>query len=546
MARKRVNRYSGIGGQAVLEGVMMKNQEKYAVAVRKPNGEIAVELENYQGLLHGSKIKEIPFIRGIFNFIDSLVLGMKCLNYSASFYEEDEEEEKLNKAADKVSGGHGEKLMTTLITVISLVFAIGIFVVLPFYLASLLKGYLHNESLMAIIEGVLRIIIFLLYVWGISAMQDIKRLYRYHGAEHKCINCIEKGRPLTVHNVMRSSRLHRRCGTSFIFFVLFVSIILFFFIRVDNPVEKVILRILLMPVIAGISYEIIRLAGRTDNIFIRIISAPGMWIQRMTTKEPDKGMIEVAIAAVEAVFDWKKYLYDNFGYEVDEKWMQEENMGLEFMVNEAVLIPRQDTEILVEEALKNLHDGMRILDLCTGSGCILISLLYYSNQCSGVGIDISGEALRVARENAERLLDGRKVLKEIDGQVAEVFPADFLKSDLTEAAEGDFDMIVSNPPYIESKVIETLMPEVREHEPMLALDGSEDGLLFYRRIVGESRQVLKPGGMLLFEIGYNQGAAVKKLMEDAGYLEVQVVKDYAGLDRVVTGVLGISNFVPAV
>ena len=325
MARKRVNRYSGIGGQAVLEGVMMKNQEKYAVAVRKPNGEIAVELENYQGLLHGSKIKEIPFIRGIFNFIDSLVLGMKCLNYSASFYEEDEEEEKLNKAADKVSGGHREKLMSTLITVISLVFAIGIFVVLPFYLASLLKGYLHNESLMAIIEGVLRIIIFLLYVWGISAMQDIKRLYRYHGAEHKCINCIEKGRPLTVHNVMRSSRLHRRCGTSFIFFVLFVSIILFFFIRVDNPVEKVILRILLMPVIAGISYEIIRLAGRTDNIFIRIISAPGMWIQRMTTKEPDKGMIEVAIAAVEAVFDWKKYLYDNFGYEVDEKWMQEEN-----------------------------------------------------------------------------------------------------------------------------------------------------------------------------------------------------------------------------
>ena len=216
-------------------------------------------------------------------------------------------------------------------------------------------------------------------------------------------------------------------------------------------------------------------------------------------------------------------------------------MGLDFSVNAHVLIPRQDTEILVEEALKNLHDGMRILDLCTGSGCILISLLYYSNQCSGVGIDISGEALRVARENAERLLDGRK-----DGQVAEVFPADFLKSDLTEAAEGDFDMIVSNPPYIESKVIETLMPEVREHEPMLALDGSEDGLLFYRRIVGESRQVLKPGGMLLFEIGYNQGAAVKKLMEDAGYLEVHVVKDYAGLDRVVTGVLSISNFVPAV
>ena len=324
MAKKKCNRYSGIGGQAVLEGIMMKNQEKYAVAVRKPNGEIAVELENYQGLLHGSKLKELPFIRGIFNFIDSLVLGMKCLNYSASFYEDDEEEGKLDKAADKVSGGNGEKLMTTLITIVSIVLAVGIFVVLPYYLASLMGGFVRNESLMAIIEGVLRILIFLLYVWGISAMKDIRRLYRYHGAEHKCINCIEKGRPLTVHNVMRSSRLHKRCGTSFIFFVLFVSIILFFFIRVDNPIQKVVLRILLMPVIAGISYEIIRLAGRSDNILVRIISAPGMLIQRMTTKEPDKGMVEVAIAAVEAVFDWKKYLYDNFGYEVDESWMDED------------------------------------------------------------------------------------------------------------------------------------------------------------------------------------------------------------------------------
>lgn len=323
MARKKCNRYSGIGGQAVLEGIMMKNNEKYAVAVRKPNGEISVELENYQGLLHGSKLKEIPFVRGIFNFIDSLVLGMRALNYSASFYEEEGEESKLDQAADKVSGGNGEKLMTTLVTLFSIVLAVGIFVVLPYFLASLLKSYIRNDSLMAIIEGAIRIMIFILYVWGISAMQDIRRLYRYHGAEHKCINCIEKGRPLTVHNVMRSSRLHRRCGTSFIFFVLFVSIILFFFIRVDSVALKVVLRILLMPVVAGISYEIIRLAGRSDNILVRIISAPGMWIQRMTTKEPDESMAEVAIAAVEAVFDWKKYLYDNFGYEVDESWIDD-------------------------------------------------------------------------------------------------------------------------------------------------------------------------------------------------------------------------------
>ena len=324
MARRK-SRYSGIGGQAVLEGVMMKNKEKYAVAVRKPDGEIEVEVETYQGLAHGSKFKELPFIRGIFNFLDSLILGTRALNYSASFYEEEEgKETKFDKAMDKMSGGNGEKLLSGIVTVISIVLAVGIFIVLPYFISSLFESFIRNRSLMAIIEGVIRIALFLLYVWGISAMKDIRRLYQYHGAEHKCINCIEKGRPLTVHNVMRSSRLHKRCGTSFIFFVMLVSIVLFFFIQVDNVAEKVILRILLMPVVAGISYEIIRLAGRTDNVFIKILSAPGLWIQRMTTREPDESMAEVAIASVEAVFDWKKYLQDTFGYEVDESWMKDD------------------------------------------------------------------------------------------------------------------------------------------------------------------------------------------------------------------------------
>lgn len=324
MARRK-SRYSGIGGQAVLEGVMMKNKEKYAVAVRKPDGEIEVEVETYQGLAHGSKFKELPFIRGIFNFLDSLILGTRALNYSASFYEEEEgKETKFDKAMDKMSGGNGEKLLSGIVTVISIMLAVGIFIVLPYFISSLFDSFIRNRSLMAIIEGVIRIALFLLYVWGISAMKDIRRLYQYHGAEHKCINCIEKGRPLTVHNVMRSSRLHKRCGTSFIFFVMLVSIVLFFFIQVDNVAEKVILRILLMPVVAGISYEIIRLAGRTDSVFIKILSAPGMWIQRMTTREPDESMAEVAIASVEAVFDWKKYLQDTFGYEVDESWMKDD------------------------------------------------------------------------------------------------------------------------------------------------------------------------------------------------------------------------------
>ena len=318
MARKKCGHYSGIGGQAVLEGVMMKNKEKYAVAVRKPNGEIEVNVETHKGLLEGKKIKDFPFIRGIFNFVDSMILGTKVLNYSASFYE-DEEDSKLEKAADKVSGGKGEKFINTLVTIFAVVFAVGIFIVLPYFVGSFFEGFIRNRSLMAIIEGVIRITIFLLYVSAISLMKDIRRLYRYHGAEHKCINCLEKGRTLDVRNVMRSSRLHKRCGTSFIFFVLIISIVMFFFIRVDNVFYKVGLRILLMPVVAGISYELIRLAGRSDNFLVRILSAPGMLIQRLTTKEPDQEMIEVAIASIEAVFDWKAYLKEEFGYQVDSE-----------------------------------------------------------------------------------------------------------------------------------------------------------------------------------------------------------------------------------
>lgn len=319
MAKKKSTRYSGIGGQAVLEGVMMKNKDRYAVAVRKPNGEIDVEISNYQGILEERKIKKLPFIRGVFNFIDSLILGMKSLNHSADFYEEEEEETKFDKALDKITKGKGEEVMTTFVMVLSIVLAVGIFIVLPYFISAWLQEQFNimNESLIAIIEGVLRIAIFLLYVVGISAMKDIRRVYMYHGAEHKCINCIEHGYELTVRNAKRSSRLHKRCGTSFLFFVMFVSIILFFFIRVPNPVLKVVLRIALMPVVAGISFEIIRLAGRSDNIFVRILSAPGMLIQRMTTKEPDEQMIEVAIASVEAVFDWKQYLKDNFDKDVD-------------------------------------------------------------------------------------------------------------------------------------------------------------------------------------------------------------------------------------
>ena len=324
MAKKKQTHYSGISGQAVLEGVMMKNRDKYAVAVRKPNGEIDVEVEEYKGVCGDKKFAKLPFIRGVFAFIDSLILGMKVTTYSASFYEEeDEKPSKTEGKLEKLLGNKADDIMMTFTVILSVIIAVALFMLLPLFLSDLLGKYIRNASVIAIIEGLIRILIFIAYIAGISLMKDIKRLYMYHGAEHKCINCIEKGRPLTVKDVKRSSRQHKRCGTSFLLFVVLVSVIVFFFIRVDNMALKLVLRIALVPVIAGISYEIIRLAGRSDNIVVRIISAPGLWMQKLTTKEPDEDMIEVAIASVEAVFDWKAYLKETFGYEVDDSWMQD-------------------------------------------------------------------------------------------------------------------------------------------------------------------------------------------------------------------------------
>lgn len=321
MAKKKKCRthYSGIGGQAVLEGVMMKNKDDYAVAVRKSDGTIDVDVEVYKSVLHGSRIKELPFIRGVFNFIDSLVLGMRAVNHSASFYEDEEASEtKLDKALNKASGGRGESVLMAFTTVIAVLIAVGLFILLPYFISTRLNMYIRNDSLLAIIEGLVRIAIFLGYVSAISLMKDIRRLYGYHGAEHKCINCIETGHELTVENVLKAKRFHKRCGTSFIFIVFIISAVLFFFIRVESPIYRILLRLLLVPVIAGISYECIRLAGRSDSLFVKIISAPGLWLQHITTKEPDEQMAEVAIKSVEAVFDWKAYLATEFGYEFEE------------------------------------------------------------------------------------------------------------------------------------------------------------------------------------------------------------------------------------
>lgn len=306
--RKKKTRYSGIGGQAVLEGIMMKNKDMYSVAVRTPEGDIDVAVEEYDSFAPAKALTKIPFIRGIFNFIDSLILGIRTLNYSAKFYEEEQDTHKKEKLFDRIFGDNSEKILSAITVIISIAIAIGLFVIAPYYLSQLLSKFVVSDTAIAIAEGVLRVVIFVGYIILISCMKDIKRVFMYHGAEHKCINCIETGHELTVENVRKSSREHKRCGTSFLFFVVFLSVILFIFIRVEEPVARIAIRLLLIPVIASLAYEIIRLAGRSNNIIVRILSAPGMWLQRLTTREPDDSMIEVGIAAVEAVFDWKEYL----------------------------------------------------------------------------------------------------------------------------------------------------------------------------------------------------------------------------------------------
>ena len=304
-------RSSGIGGQAVIEGIMMKNKDKYSVAVRKPDNTIEVVEHEYVSLMEKYAILKLPILRGVASFVESLIIGMKTLTYSASFYEDEEEPGKAERTAGRIFGDKLDSILYVITICISIILAVLIFMVLPYFVSSLFKKYIVSNTLLAILEGVIRLIIFLLYIFLISRMNDIKRVFMYHGAEHKCINCIEHGMELNVENVRKSSKHHKRCGTSFLLVVMIISIIFFIFIRVDSPALRVIVRVLLVPVIAGVSYEFIRLAGKSESRIVDILSRPGMWLQMLTTSEPTDDMIEVAIKAVEKVFDWKAYLNDN-------------------------------------------------------------------------------------------------------------------------------------------------------------------------------------------------------------------------------------------
>ncbi|MBN7574676.1 MULTISPECIES: peptide chain release factor N(5)-glutamine methyltransferase [Clostridium] len=579
-----------VGGQAVIEGVMMRGSKNLATAVRTPKGNIEIDFKDNRPVTKKYPILNIPFLRGFFVLVESMKVGMESLNYSASFLEEDNEEpSKFEKWLDDKLGEKANSVLMAITMFISFLFAIGLFVALPTGIASVFKGAGISNVMLNLIEALIRIVILLLYMFFISKLNDIYRVFQYHGAEHKTIFCYEAMEELTVENVRKQSRLHPRCGTNFLFLVMFVSIIVFSFTGWGGIVERLALRIVLIPVVTGISYEIIKWLGKNDSILAQIIAYPGLKLQLLTTKEPDDSQIEVAIAslkAAEGIKDPNKnieeliktgtstlkengidtarldaelllgniiekdrvYLIthkeDEVSKEDAEKYFDLiekrrnkmpvkyilnkcEFMGIEFYVEEGVLIPRGDTEILVDEVLKIIEENqeMEICDLCSGSGAVGISLAHFRQNIKVDLIDYYPIPEKVSLINIEK--------NKLEDRVF------FIKSDLLEESIKNnkmYDIIVSNPPYIEECEIEKLMEDVKNYEPHTALSGGNDGLDFYRKIIDQSQYTLRENGILAFEIGYNQGEAVKLLMENNGFTNVKIVKDFASLDRVVVGI----------
>ncbi|NRT78028.1 peptide chain release factor N(5)-glutamine methyltransferase [Clostridium beijerinckii] len=579
-----------VGGQAVIEGVMMRGSKNLATAVRTPKGNIEIDFKDNRPVTKKYPILNIPFLRGFFVLVESMKVGMESLNYSASFLEEDNEEpSKFEKWLDDKLGEKANSVLMAITMFISFLFAIGLFVALPTGIASVFKGAGISNVMLNLVEALIRIVILLLYMFSISKLNDIYRVFQYHGAEHKTIFCYETMEELTVENVRKQSRLHPRCGTNFLFLVMFVSIIVFSFTGWGGIIERLALRIILIPVVTGISYEIIKWLGKNDSMLAQIIAYPGLKLQLLTTKEPDDSQIEVAIASLKAAegikdpnknieeliktgtFTLKEngidtarldaelllgniiekdrvYLIthkeDEVSKEDAEKYFDLiekrrnkmpvkyilnkcEFMGIEFYVEEGVLIPRGDTEILVDEVLKIIEENqeMQICDLCSGSGAVGISLAHFRQNIKVDLIDYYPIPEKVSLINIEK--------NKLEDRVF------FIKSDLLEESIKNnkiYDIIVSNPPYIEECEIGKLMEDVKNYEPHTALNGGNDGLDFYRKIIDQSQYTLRESGILAFEIGYNQGEAVKLLMENNGFTNVKIVKDFASLDRVVVGI----------
>lgn len=591
---------STVGGQAVMEGVMMMGKTSYCTAVRDPDGNIQVEKKRIKRTTAGRRASKIPFVRGVVNMFGSLVRGTNALMRSAQVYGSDDEE------PGRVEKWFAEKLklnlmhvVTVIGVVLGLVLAVVFFMWLPRFLINTLDKYLWESLIGSVWEyvmlGVFKLVIFLAYLGLIMILKDIRTLYKYHGAEHKTINCYEKGLPLTPENVMSCSRIHDRCGTSFLFIVIIINIAVIGVVSwalnvssISNGALRTLanigIEIVLLPVITGISYEFLKLFAHIHGWFGYIFKWPGILLQKVfTTREPEPEMVEVAIAAFNAAMEMDadpdmketsfvtgglltdmlaatKKQFDKAGIDgSDAEWIYSIVLGINrseltaqrvikpsetrrlnaiiekrltgrplwyiigdvdfydcnIKVDERALIPRPETEILAQQAVNTVEDGDKVLDMCTGSGCIAIAI---AKHCKGKKVqitaaDVSDAAIMLARENAN--------YNSVD--------INFVQSDLFSRVHGRFNLIVCNPPYIKSSEIKNLQSEVRDFEPHIALDGGEDGLDFYRRLSKEITRFITRGGILMLEVGEGQAEEVLKLFDKRDY--AMVVKDFAGVDR---------------
>ena len=582
-----------IGGQAVIEGVMMRSNRSMATAVRDENGNILLETERFKR--PNSKVGKIPIVRGVVSFFSSMITGVKILSRSAEVFGEGEPT-KFEKWCAKTLKINVLSVVSFFSVFLGLALAIALFIFAPQGLRILVLGENPNVWARNFLEGGFKLIIFILYILLSSLIKDVRRTFMYHGAEHKTISCFESGLALTPENAKKCSRVHNRCGTTFIFFVMFISIIVFALFEsllgangvTLNGFVRLLCKIALLPLVAGLSYELLKGLAKTDCWVFYPIKAPGLLLQRLTTREPDLDMIEVAISAFNQVmlmdsdesiapqkFDIpfraykitaevrEKLLNAGIDESAEAEWIvsicsglsrseakgnavidakslerirkitderitgrplwycigDTEFYGFKIKVDERVLIPRPETELLVENALKSINGDSKVLDLCTGSGAIAIAI----NKKSGAkttAVDISEDALTLAKENAE--INGADV--------------EFIKSDMFGALDGrKFDVIVSNPPYIKSDDIKTLQREVKDFEPLIALDGGVDGLDFYRIIAKNAPQYLKIGGTLLLECGVDEAEKIKGLL--SAFSSVEIIKDYENIDRIVKAVL---------
>ena len=608
--KKKKDCRTSIGGQAVLEGVMMRGKTAYATAVRDPEGNIQVESRRLSTSKKMKVVSKIPIVRGVVSFVSSLVVGSKILMRSAEVYGDEGEPSKFEKWCEKKLHLNVMSAVSFIATLLGVVLAVGLFVVLPILLADLLADsgdWLKRYSIgYNLIQGGIRLVIFILYIVAITAMKDIRRVFMYHGAEHKTITCFEKGMELTPENAKTCSRIHDRCGTTFLFLVMAVSIVVFSVVnwvcdeyldifvygKVVNFLIQFAVKILFLPFVAGLSYEVLKLLAKSQSKILLPIKAPGFALQKLTTREPTEDMLEVAIAAFNKVREMdadasvqessfvvsksvKKYteelktLFASEGIdESDAEWLvsvksgvprselaESDKMllpsevremdaiagermggkplwyilgradfyGYEIKVDGRVLIPRPETELLAEMAVKTAEKGDKVLDLCTGSGCIAVAVAKEGQKLGKdlavTASDVSEDALEVARENAEK--NGASVT--------------FVKSDFLDGVKGKYNIIVCNPPYIKSGDITGLQREVKDFEPLSALDGGEDGLDFYRRLAKDAPRKLAKGGTILMECGAGQAQEIVKLFKKFDY--TMIARDYNGVERFVRAVL---------